>query len=69
MISSHHDNLLIGHFGIDITEILIIRIYYWSIFCYDIKTYVKDYDIYLAFKAVCYKTYRDLQLFLILTYY
>ena len=35
----------------------------------DIKTYVKNYNIYLYSKIVCYKLYGDLQTLLVLTYW
>ena len=60
LISWHHNNLLEGHFGIDKTQELIVKKYYWPTLCQDIKVYVKGYIIYLAFKVVQYKLYENL---------
>ncbi len=59
LISRHHDNPLVSHFGIEKTQELIARKYYWSILQWDLKAYVKGCDICLASKAVCHKHYKD----------
>ena len=60
VISCHHDDLLADHFGIDKTQELIGRKYYWPSLKRDIKTYVRRCDICLTSKAVCHKPYGDL---------
>ena len=62
LISRHHNNPLVGHFGIEKTSKLLAWKYYWLTLCHDVEAYVKDYDICLAYKAVCDKLYSDLQL-------
>ncbi len=61
LISRHHDDPLVGHFGIEKTRELIARKYHWPMLQRDVKAYVKGYDICLASKAVWYKPYGDLQ--------
>ena len=62
VISCHHNNLLEKHFGIDKTQELVARKYYWPNLRLNIKTYIRECDICLASKAVCHKLYGDLQL-------
>ncbi len=64
----HHNDLLAGHFGIEKTQKLIARKYYWPTLRQDIKAYVKSCDICLALKTVCHKPYGDLQLLPISTH-
>ena len=61
VISYHHDNPLAGHFGIDKTQKLIGRKYYWPSLKRDVKSYIWGYDVYLTSKTVRYKPYGDLQ--------
>ena len=61
MISWHHDNPLAGHFGIDKTQELIARKYYWPTLRWDVEAYVKGCNVCLASKAVRHKPYGDLQ--------
>lgn len=68
IISRHHDNPLVDHFGIKKTRKLIARKYLWLTLHWDIKVYVKGCDVYLAFRAVRYKLYKDLQSLLISTH-
>ena len=68
VISCHHNNLLIEHFGIDKTKELISRKYYWPSLRRDVKSYVRGYDICLALKAIRLKPYGDLQSLLIPTH-
>ena len=60
LISRHHDNPLVGHFGIEKTQELIARKYYWLTLHQDVEAYVKGCDICLASKVVCHKLYEDL---------
>ena len=60
LINWHHDDPLAGHFGIDKTQELIARKYYWPMLFRDIEAYVKGCNVCLAFKAVCHKPYRNL---------
>ncbi len=68
LISRHHDDSLTGHFGIERTQELIVRKYYWLILRQDVKAYVKGCDVCLASKAVRHKLFRDLQLLLVPTH-
>ena len=61
VISRHHDDPLVGHFGIDKTRELVGRKYYWPSLRKDVKNYVKGCDVCLASKAVRHKPYGDLQ--------
>ena len=61
LISRHHDDPLVGHFGIEKTRKLVARKYYWPMLCHDVNNYVKGCYICLASKAVRYKPYSDLQ--------
>ena len=61
VISRHHNDPLIEHFGIDKTRELVGRKYYWLSLRKDVKNYVKGCDVYLASKAVYHKPYGDLQ--------
>ena len=61
VISRHHDDLLVGHFGIDKTRELVGRKYYWPSLRKDVEDYVRGCDVCLASKAVRHKPYGDLQ--------
>ena len=61
LISRHHDDPLVGHFGIEKTRELVARKYYWETPYHDVKVYVRGCDICLASKAVRHKPYRNLQ--------
>ena len=61
VISRHHDDLLVGHFGIDKTRELVGRKYYWPSLKRDVKSYVRGCDVCLTSKAVRHKPYGDLQ--------
>ena len=61
LISRHHNNPLVGHFGIEKTRELIARKYYWLKLCHDVEDYVKGCNVCLASKAVWHKPYGDLQ--------
>ena len=60
LISRHHNDLLVGHFGIKKTCKLLAQKYYWPILRHNVEAYVKGCDVCLAFKAVCHKLYGDL---------
>ena len=62
VISCHHNDLLVGHFRIDETQELVARKYYWPTFCHNVETHIRGCVICLASKAVCHKSYGDLQL-------
>ena len=68
LISQHHDNLLVGYFGIKKIRELIVRKYYWPTLRHNVETYVKSCDICLTSKTIRHKPYGDLQLLPILTY-
>ena len=61
LISRNHDNPLAGYFGIEKTQELVARKYYWLTLRCDIKDYVKGCNICLALKIVRHKPYGDLQ--------
>ena len=68
LISQHHNDPLAEHFGINKTNDLVGRKYYWLSLRKDIKAYVKGYDICLGLKTVNYKLFRALQSWLVPTY-
>ena len=61
VISRHHDNLLVGHLGIDKTRELVGRKYYWLSLRRDVENYVRGCNVCLSSKAVRHKSYGDLQ--------
>lgn len=61
LISRHHDDSLAGYFGIDKTQELIVRNYYWPTLRRDVEAYVKGCDVCLTSKAVSHKPYGDLR--------
>ena len=69
VISHHHNNPLIGHFGNDKIRELVGRKYYWPSLRRDVESYVQGCDISLALKAVRHKPYYDLQSLLIPTHW
>lgn len=69
LINCHHNDLLERHFGINKIQELIIRKYYWPTFRYNMKSYVKGCNVYLASKTIYHKPYGDLQLLPVLIYY
>ena len=60
LISRHHDNPLVGHFGIKKTCKLVAWKYYWPTLCHDINNYVKGCNLLLALKIIQHKQYGDL---------
>ena len=61
VISRHHNDPLVGHFGIDKTRELVGQKYYWPSLRKDVKNYVRGCDVCLTSKAVRHKLYGDLQ--------
>ena len=61
LINRYHDDPLAGHFGVNITRILIGQKYYWPCLKKDVKSYVKECDVCFASKTVRHKPYSDLQ--------
>ena len=57
LISWHHSNLLIRHFGINKTKDFVGQKYYWPGLQVDIEVYVKGCNIYLGSKTVRQKLY------------
>lgn len=69
LIDWYPNNPLAEHYEINKTYELVARKYYWSTFCHNIEIYVKNCNVCLALTAVCYKFYKNLQSFLVLTYH
>ena len=69
LISSHYNNLLPSPFDIKKTHKLVAQKYYLPKLCYNIKYYVKGFNICLTSKAVWYKLHSDLQFLPISFYY
>lgn len=69
MISHHHNDLLVGHFGINKTRELVARNNFWHIFHQDVKAYVKGYNLCLVSKVLCHKLYKNLQSLSVPTHY
>ena len=61
MISCHHNDPLVGHFGINKTKKLVGRKYYWLSLKRDVETYIRGCDVCLTSKAVRNKPYEDPQ--------
>ena len=68
VIYRHHNNSLVGHFGIDKTRELVGRKYYWLSLRKDVENYVRGCNVCLASKAVRHKPYGDLQSLLVPTH-
>ena len=60
-ISRYHDKPLASYFGIEKTQELFSRKYYWLILRRDVDNYVKGCNVCLASKAVRHKPYGNLQ--------
>ena len=69
LISRHHDDPLAGHFGIEKTQELLSRKYYWPTLRRDVEDYVRGCNVCLASKVVRHKPYGDLQSLPILTHH
>ena len=69
MINCYHNDLLARNFGIDKSRELIGQKYYWPSLRKDVKSYVRECDVYLTSKIVYHKFYGDLQLLPVPTYY
>ena len=61
LINRHHDDLLVGHFGIKKTRELIAQKYYWSTLRRDVEDYIRGCNVCLASKADWHKPNGDLQ--------
>ena len=68
VISCQHDDLLVGHFGIEKTRELVGRKYSWPSLRRNVKSYVRGCNVCLTSKAVCHKPYGDMQSLPILTH-
>ena len=60
-MKQYHNNSLAGHFSIIKTKKLINLKYYCLSFLKNVKIYVQDCNICLAFKVIKHKFYNDLQ--------
>ncbi len=69
VINQHHNNLLVGYFGIEKTRELVAQKYYWPTLRANVKTYVKGCNVCLTSKSLGHKPYGDLQSFPILTHW
>lgn len=69
LICRHHNNSLASYFGINKIRELIGHKYYWLSSKKDVKVYVKGCIIYLSLKTIWQKSYNNLQLLPILTYW
>lgn len=65
LISRHHNDLLARNFGIDKIREFVVRKYYQPTIQAIVKTYVKDYDVFLASKVVKHKLCENLRLLVI----
>ena len=61
LISRHYDNPLEGYFGIEKTQKLITKKYYWKTLYHDVEVHIRACDIYLTSKKVRHKLHRNLQ--------
>ena len=68
LISRHHDNPLVGHFGIEKIQELLSRKYYLLTLRRDVEDYMRGCDICLALKTIRHKPYGDLQSLLVPTH-
>lgn len=68
-MSRYHDEFLAGHFSIKKTPELVAHKYYLLTFWYNVKGYVKAYDVCLASKAIKHKLCSDFEAGPIPTHY
>ena len=61
LISHYYNDFLNSYFGIEKTCTLLARKYYWPIFRYNIKAYIKGCAMYLALKTMRHKPYSNFQ--------
>lgn len=52
IINIYYNNLLVEYFDIEKTWELVAHKYYWLILKVDVEYYVKEYNVYLAWKSV-----------------
>ena len=69
LINKYHNNLFIGHFGIEKLRELIAGKYYQPMLQRDIETYIKGCNVCFALKIVSHKLYKDLQSILVPIYW
>ena len=69
LISCHHNDLHIGHFGIDKTRELVGRKYYWPSLRRDVKNYVRGCNVCLTSKTIRHKPYGDLHSLFVSTHW
>ena len=67
LISRHHNNPLVGHFGTEKTRKLLAWKYYWLTLRHNIEAHVRGCDVCLVSKAVRHKPCGDLQFLLVPT--
>lgn len=60
LINRYYNNLLVDYFGIKKTYRYITRRYYQKSLYYNIKIYIRDCNIYLIYKIVSHKLYKNL---------
>ena len=60
LISRHYDDLLASHFGIEKTQKLIVKKYYWETLRQDIEVYLRGCDVCLTSNAIRHKPYENL---------
>lgn len=68
LISTHHDDPLLEHFGINRNWKLIVQKYYWSTLIANEELYMKECNVCLVLKVVRHKLYNNLQLLAIPTH-
>ena len=69
IISCHHSDFVVEHFGINKTIKLVSQKYYWSSLEKDIETYVWGCNVGLTSKAIHHNSYGDLQSLLVPIYW
>lgn len=50
-INRYYNNLFVNHFGIKKTRVLVAQKHYWLLVYYNIKVYVKGYNVCLISKS------------------
>ena len=68
LISFYYNNPLADHIDIEKTYDLLEKKYYRPTFWYNIKVYIKSFNIYLVSKIARYKFYNDFQSLLVPIY-
>lgn len=65
LINCYHNNLLTKFFEIKKIQELILQKSFWPILYYNVKGFIRDGDVCLAFKGICFKLYKILKWFLV----